>query len=468
MQSDYYYNRRDFFSAFTASGLLASELLITKEAYANWGLIAPGPVPDKNFDGRRLVNIDRAYDIMDREEIDGIVALNPVNVFYLGNYFSYELQKLRAIPSFAVMPRNPEKPSFLVIASSDLWFIANADREYPEIIPYSSPVSWEYYHDPETWSDEPEPNMGMRRFQSSDRLTEIEKGWLEIEKRFENNKTATPEWGLIKALNESGLSKGRVAVDDMRIKDILETLGQNNITCLPGDNTFRKIRMVKSNVELGHMKKAAIANQDACMSTLKQIEVGMSKNDVDRIFLLESAKLGSKAMWIAAGTIGGFPDGYVKEGRPMMIDAVSQFNFYHGDFGRTWCVGEPRNDILERVKILKQGSDVAHEIIKPGMKYSELKNKVAESIKKINSAPTGTIFGAGPHSVGLQHTDQPYRDSLPFVINDDLTFEENMTLTIDMPSLEPGWGGAHLEDLIVITKSGFEPLARMDDPLVIL
>ena len=152
----------------------------------------------------------------------------------------------------------------------------------------------------------------------------------------------------------------------------------------------------------------------------------------------------------------------------MMIDAVSQFNFYHGDFGRTWCLGEPRKDILERVKILKQGSDVAHEIIKPGMKYSELKNTVAESIKKINSAPTGTIFGAGPHSVGLQHTDQPYRDGLPFVINDDLTFEENMTLTIDMPSLEPGWGGAHLEDLIVITKSGFKPLARMDNPLVVL
>ena len=54
------------------------------------------------------------------------------------------------------------------------------------------------------------------------------------------------------------------------------------------------------------------------------------------------------------------------------------------------------------------------------------------------------------------------------MVSDDLTFQENMTLTIDMPSMEVGWGGAHLEDLIVVTRDGFEPLATMDDPLVVL
>jgi len=463
-------DRRDFFSGVSAGaiGAIGTTMLGGKEAHANWGLIAPGPMPESDFDGRSLLNKPRAYEIMDREGIDGIVALNPVNVFYLGNYFSYELQKLRAIPSFAVMPRDETKPSFLIVASTDMWFIANGAREYPEIIPYSAPSSWEQYRDPEIWHNEPKAIGGMRFPVNSESLTEIEKGWVEIENRFSNSKAATPEWGLVKALKEAGLLKSKVAVDDMRIADILSTLGQQDISCLPGDNTFRKIRMIKSEVELGHMRKVAAVNQAACMAMLAQIEIGMVKADIDKLFMVEAAKRGAKAMWIAAGTIGGLPDGKVVEGRPMMVDSVCQINYYHGDFGRTWCVGEPRKDVRERVSILQRGSDVAHELVRPGMKYSELRSKVSDAIAKINTAPTGAIFGAGPHSVGLQHTDQPYRDGLPFVINEDLTFEENMTLTIDMPAMEVGWGGAHLENLIVITKDGFKPLATMDEALIVV
>ena len=462
--------RRDFFAGVAggAAFALGATMLGAQRAEANWGLIAPGPSPGNDFDGRSLVNKPRAYAVMEQEGVDGIVALNPVNVFYLGNYFSYEVQKLRAIPSFAVMPRDPGKPSFLVVASTDLWFIANAEREYPEVIPYSAPVSWEQYRDPETWNQPPESRGGIRRPIREKNLTDIERGWVEMERRFENRKAATPEWALIRALEEAGLAKGRVAVDDMRIAHILGSLGQDDVTCLPGDNTFRKIRMIKSDVELSHMRAAARANQDACMSMLRQIEVGMTKDDIDRMFLLEAAKRGARAIWIAVGTIGGFADGQVVPGRPMMVDAVSQINFYHGDFGRTWCIGEPRKDVQDRVAILRTGYDAALEALRPGLKYSELRAQAGEAMAKANKALSGAVFGAGPHSVGLQHTDQPYRDGLPFMVSDDLTFQENMTLTIDMPSLEVGWGGAHLEDLIVVTGDGFEPLATMDDPLVVL
>ncbi|NKB43108.1 MAG: M24 family metallopeptidase [Alphaproteobacteria bacterium] len=461
-------DRRDFFAGIGAgaAGMLGATMLGGKEAHANWGLVAPGPVPDEDFDGRSLVNKARAYEIMEREDIDGIVALNPVNVFYLGNYFSYELQKLRAIPSFAVMPRDPSKPSFLVVSSSDLWFIANADREHPEIIPYGSPAGWENYSNPDLWNQEPEARSFMRMPENTEALTEIEQGWYELEKRWESGKAATPEWGLVHALKESGLINGKVAVDDMRIADILNTLGQDTVTCVPGDNTFRKIRMVKSDVEVGHMRRIARANQDACMAMLSQVEVGMTKADFDGIFITEAAKRGAKAMWIASGTIGGFRHGTVVEGQAMMVDAVSQINFYHGDFGRTWCVGEPPKELQERIRLTSIAREVAHDIVRPGMKYSQLQSTVTTAVKK--ASPSGWAMGVGPHTVGLQHTDQSYRDGLPFVVGDDLTFQENMTLTIDLPQVEIGWGATHLEDLIVVTKDGYEPLATMDDPLIIL
>jgi len=68
----------------------------------------------------------------------------------------------------------------------------------------------------------------------------------------------------------------------------------------------------------------------------------------------------------------------------------------------------------------------------------------------------------------LQHTDQPYRDGIPFVVADDLTLEENMTLTVDLPTSMLGWGAIHCEDLLVVTKTGLEPLATVDGPLVVI
>ena len=150
----------------------------------------------------------------------------------------------------------------------------------------------------------------------------------------------------------------------------------------------------------------------------------------------------------------------------MMVDAVSQFNYYHGDFGRTWCVGEPPDELQERMRLTEIARQVAHETVRPGLLYSQLREKVTGTVRK--ESKNGWAMGVGPHTVGLQHTDQAYRDGLPFVVSDDLTFQENMTLTIDLPQVEIGWGATHLEDLILITHGGFEPLGTMDDALLVL
>ena len=452
-----------------AAGAAASGLATGgRDAWANWGLIAPGATPGGDFDGSLLVNKPRAYEIMDREGLDGLVALTPVNVFYLGNYISYQLQKLITYPSFAVMPRAENKPSILVVASSDLWNIANADREHPEIIPYGFPTNWQAYVDnPDIWSQEPEAAGGGIWPFGEDTLVAREQGWLDIEDQFKGEKAPTPEWGLIRALKEAGLEKGTVAVDDMRIDLVLKQLGHDGITCVEGENVFRKIRLVKSAVELKHMRTAAQANQAACMATLKQLDRGATRADIERLFMVEAAKRGAKATWIAAGTVGGLPDAELVEGRPLLIDSVCQINYYHGDFGRTYVLGEPTRVIDKRTRLLKIGWEAAFEALKPGMRYSEIRKIASDAMAKARGGPATTRQVVGPHSVGLQHTDQPYRDGLPFVVGDDLVLEENMTLTVDFPNMEPGWGATHLEDLVVVTRDGAEPLATMDGPLVV-
>ncbi len=65
------------------------------------------------------------------------------------------------------------------------------------------------------------------------------------------------------------------------------------------------------------------------------------------------------------------------------------------------------------------------------------------------------------------YTDEPFTEGLPFQKRDDLTLQKGMTLTVDFPYMEPGWGACHLEDLVVFTNDGAEALGRMDGPLYV-
>jgi Xaa-Pro aminopeptidase len=43
-----------------------------------------------------------------------------------------------------------------------------------------------------------------------------------------------------------------------------------------------------------------------------------------------------------------------------------------------------------------------------------------------------------------------------------------MTITVDLPYIEAGWGAGHNEDLLLITETGFELLNTEEDPLVVV
>ena len=102
----------------------------------------------------------------------------------------------------------------------------------------------------------------------------------------------------------------------------------------------------------------------------------------------------------------------------------------------------------------------------PDMLGVAVRSAGLEAMRKAGYGDVLTV--AVPHSVGLQHTDEPFRDGLPFAVKDDLVLEENMTLTVDFPHIEVGFGACHLEDLVRVTRDGAEPLAAMDDPLIVL
>ena len=464
-------NRRDVLKGFAAGSVGAVTGCSLEGPVANASqvdIVKAEKFP--SVDGRPLINKPRAYQVLEEENIDGLIALDPVNVYYLTNTWSIGAKMRRQYPALATFARNPNQPSFLITNTSQLWDVSNRRSEVPEVMPYTGPANWEDYigADAQQMKIEPEARERGYFFSSDAQLSPREQGWADIQAQYHPNAAPSEHWALARALKESGLSKGRLAVDDMRIRDLLETIGAaDDITFVPGDNIFRKIRYIKSSAEIDLMRIAGQKNAAAALATMRSVEEGMTFEDIERKFMTEAASHGNQMAFIIAGiTLGLLPHEEVKRGQAILVDAVSHFRQYHGDFARTLVVGDPPKDVADRNRANQIGREAAFEIVKPGVKYSEIRAVGFDAMKKAGMPEEAIIVN--PHSVGLQHTDQPYRDNLPYPVAPDIELAPGMTITIDLPYIEVGWGAGHNEDLILITETGFEILNTEEDPLVVV
>jgi Xaa-Pro aminopeptidase len=424
---------------------------------------------DPALEGKMLVNKPRAYKILEQYKLDGVVVLNPINVYYFANTVPTMTKFRSDIGGLATFARDPSQPSFLITSNAQAWDIVNGDREVPELITYSGAANWEEYAKatPAQKKIEPKAVVGGYTIKKGAKLTEREQRWADAQKKYNATAAASPAWGIVKALKASGLTKGRIGVDDMRIKYMLDEIGFDGVTIVPAENIIRYIRMVKSEPEIALMRVAGMNNGIAALNTIKAIEKGMRFDEVERRFRAECAALGSEMTSFLAGvTIGLFPDGQAVEGKAFLIDAVSHFRQYHGDYSRTVCIGEPPKDVLARAKANKTGRDAVFEKVRPGVKFSEL-TKTGFDVQ-VKAGMPREILIVSPHTLGLEHGDSPMRIEGPYSPPVDHVLEENMVLTVDLPYIEVGWGAGHNEDLIRVTKTGFEFFNTLSDPLEVI
>jgi Xaa-Pro aminopeptidase len=475
-------NRRAALASLTTLGLALPALSVGRaSAAAAPAALGTVPVVPPEIDGKSLINRPRAYEVMKQHGVDGLVALDPMNVYYLTNTIPLMTSFRASYSGFGLFSRNPNTPVYLVTGPAEALEFANRKgkgEELPELITYSAATNWQDYINasPEQLRVEPkvgartkddEPNSHGWAVTTKGPHTPIEDRWIQAQRDAFNTSAPTNVWALVKALREMGLTKATLAVDDMRIAYLLQQVGVTGVTCIPGENIFRRIRVVKSPVELALMRIAGDNNSRATEVVMHGIKPGMTVEDIQQMFAVEAAKLGNTAVTFLPGmAIGGFPDGKAVEGKCFAVDAVSYFRQYHGDCGRTLVIGEPSADIKARAKAHRAGYDEIYAKVKAGVKFSDLRRIGTEAMVKAGMPESAIVVNV--HSVGVEHGDNPMRDDLPFDMVEDLILTENMVITVDLASLDLGWGNLHHEDLIRITNSGFEAYPGIHEPFVII
>jgi len=468
-------SRRSTLKAALTAGLAAKTLAVSGNAAAAKSEAKAEDTDWSNPDlvnhirqAERLINVERAYQYMDRYGLDGLVASIPHNIYYLSSHHGIMQWMGRHFSTYAFFPRREDAEAALIVPSSMLYHLDYKPTWVPSIIPYTSAQRGEdgkiVYGDNGDPVARPDPRFWPLR-EGAD-YKRGDKVQMALFAEFYGKTSANALYGLKDAIVASGCAKGKIGFDDPRIGPWLADVGLNGITSVDAANVFKQIRMVKTDPEIAMLREAAQRNEIALDYAIEQIEPGLPLADIERAHAKKWGELEGHGKWLIAN-VDGLNSGVVHKGDFMKLDSVGVYKGYHGDVGRTVSVGEPSDELARRIEANTKVSKQIYAALRPGMRFAEASQMFQDLMRQQGF----DIAYAAPHPVGLEHTDMPWDVGGKGLLGDmefaDLVFENNMVFTLDMPHNEIGWGTSHVEDMIVVRKNGYEALSSGDTSLKI-
>jgi Xaa-Pro aminopeptidase len=416
-----------------------------------------------------LLNKPRAYAKMDAYGLDGLIAVNAHNIYYLTDYWGPLMRMRRTFYNYALLPRQEDAPAAIILTGVEhMRLHYNPQATWvPNRCSYIHPVYQDRrdfdpdVEDPEAVAD------GMKWPVSHDTLSSSDEAFLAYVTAHKGKHSVNALYALKRAIVEAGLQHGRLGSDDPRIGPWLGDIGLPDVNVVEATAIFREIRMVKSADEIELMREASRINTEALNFTINALQVGMKRTDLEVIYNTELAKRGSRGVYLATGQSGTNNNlGLVVPHETITFDGLNEYKNYHGDLGRVAVIGEPKRDVLKRMDAVKRGCRVAYDMIRPGVMGRDVTEAV---LQEVRGAGFPGFFFATPHSVGLEHTDHPLPigPMLPGS-QPDFMFEEGMIFSLDMPYYEIGWGNLHVEDSVLVTRTGVECLNDGDVSLRVI
>lgn len=242
------------------------------------------------------------------------------------------------------------------------------------------------------------------------------------------------------------------------------------IKLLSMDGLVEKIRSVKTKEEIDSLRKAA-ALTDLGWNYIKE-QICPGKQEKELALNLEFYMRNQGADHIsfpiiaASGLRSALPHGIASDkiiemGDFLTMDFGCRVNRYCSDMTRSLMVGKA-TDLQKRVyQTVLEAQQRALEAVKPGITGAEL-DHIAREI--IENAGYGDAFGHGlGHGVGLEVHEQPlinYKGTDPI--------QAGMVITIEPGIYLPDLGGVRIEDLVLVTKDGYEVLSNASKELEVL
>ena len=418
-----------------------------------------------------LLNRERALQIMRASGVDAIICSRPDNIYYLTNYYPQLAKMGMENIVYAILPLEINRAPILVVGQFE-YYIAGAETVTGlevDVRLFTMPENSELFAGKPSLAaqlDSPGVPSFLPTKHSLQPLSSGEKFKHNETMRLSSEMGATSQTSFLKALRDIPREFKRVAIDNMALADPIRR-AEIDVSFANAEQMLRRIRLQKSPAEIELMRYAAHANAQAGLAAARIARDGATFQDIRREFSRQCAdRFMTPEFMVIDSVVPDSAHGEIKEGRSFAIDCVSHGQYYHGDYGRTVCVGQPTGEIKRATAAIAQVWDDLLPQLKPGMRYSEITALGTEAFSKTNSE---AALICNPHSVGLHHTDEPSVEGAEVYTKDDLELLEGMVISVDLPVVDVGFGGsAHLEDLVLIGKDGAALLNDSGDRVIIV
>jgi len=375
--------------------------------------------PRRGFDSAEFeLRLNRAQKLLRTHELDGIVVTTPPNFRYFSGFDSQFWE-------------SPTRPWFLVVPA-----VGSPIAVIPEI---GAPEMRR------TWVTEIHSWPAPRPLDDGTSLL------------------ASILGGLPRRFGRVGFELGREhslrmpVIQFLELRDILSGLDLVN-----GSPCIWEIRMVKTELEISHIRHICELVSDAYAEVPNLVALGDSERDAARKLRMELTMRGADAIPFlpAISGPGGVPqivcgprDRRLEAGDILFFDTGSTYDGYYCDFDRNYAIGAVSDQAKRAHEAMWQATEAGLTVARAGTTTDDVFQSMARIIEDAGSL--GNNVGRLGHGLGMQLTEPPSN-----MRGDGTVLKANMVLTIE-PGIEyePGKMIVH-EENIVIRDSGPELLTR--------
>ncbi len=230
-----------------------------------------------------------------------------------------------------------------------------------------------------------------------------------------------------------------------------------------------ELRQVKDDEEVSLIRKACEIADTAFSDIIGFIRPGISELEVAARLEQHMRSLGSErpafTTIVASGKRGSMPHGIASEklivsGEFVTMDYGAVYKGYHSDITRTVCVGHADDEQRRVYEAVLQAQLEGLSKVAVGASGKAVDKAARSSLEK---AGLDEHFGHGlGHSLGLEIHEEPRLSPK----SDCEHLMKNMLVTVEPGVYIPGWGGIRIEDTVLVTEKGGEPLTHSPKKLI--
>ncbi len=266
-------------------------------------------------------------------------------------------------------------------------------------------------------------------------------------------------------LREKGLAGARLGLAGW---DILPLAFYRDLTGLlpelrlePADDLLNRLRRVKSEAEIGLLRRAARVAGAGLQGALKAIGPGVAEAEVCAAGTAAALRAGADFVrylrvhsgpWSAAGS--RWPpatDRPLEAGDLVALDIVGAYQGYQFDVNRSTVVGEADGRTRRLLEAVYLASRLMVEHCYPGVPAAELVRVARRGLDELGfGAYAAAMMG---HGIGLETVEPPY-----ITADAEDVLEPGMVLAVEPGVFIPGWGGANIEEIVVVREGPPETL----------